>query len=391
MTEHILPDFFLEKIKKMDENYAQRAKQNLIQSFLPCFLGGKDTQKRNEQIYFIQQCKKALKIHLNPDNVFTYLASLKILVSVMLSIKAEITKQCHVLSGENSILVQLINEALGLDIEDNQLDDITKDHCILETQRLLNSELYFQAMCRIQERVSIAAWHELNHYIKTECDLINQKYSNPYPFASMMRPIFATPFEVIGSTTGFMIGNTLSNTLTIVPNQYSLPAAIGGGVCVMMGSNALGLVLLAPLITRQLLETFCSVSMAYILGAIMRILGDSVGWGVGFSLDMTRQLLQITYTQITQTFRETPKFPVINGYALVSGHRIQEGIKVDLVINPSRVLIEICEEGLIYNIDGNKSIISWSGVEQSPEMMALLEHLKPLEQCVDFKLIQSTL
>ncbi|WP_019217289.1 hypothetical protein [Legionella tunisiensis] len=125
------------------------------------------------------------------------------------------------------------------------------------------------------------------------------------------------------------MGDTISH---IPPVRYTLTAALGGGVYLAVGSSASAcMIVLVPAVASRILDTFCGLSLAFVMGKSLRIVGEGVGLGIGIPLDISCQLLGEAIGEITALYHYSKSREKPSGISLVDRRLIQDGIDVMLV------------------------------------------------------------
>lgn len=406
----VLSDNFTRQLKSLQTSYEERASIDLSTAQQPyaisCFFGAKDVATRKKQLQFIENWVTLLENELtlevtSPETAQTHLAALKIMVSVCLYIKDQIQNDYKIRSGTSTILSKLIDEAMGKRSK-NRLDSESRACCLLATQRFLSEKGQFEAInARLVKPFNEKQWRDFHTFVDKECELIDVKYKEHYPVTRVMMPLIAKPLEIAGYTTGFIVGQMVSKSTKLLRARYALTAAIGSGLMVVMGPTAsVGVMLLAPTYAGKILDTFCGVSFAWLFGIAANIAGQSIGLGVGFSLDMSWKLLQKTCSLLASFYSAHPD--KLSGISLITGNKILEGVELkwvdlqDLESHPlstEETTYQACpiefdfnENEILVKINGEKATFPWQ--EDNKPYMEELRKLFAAEAQGATKLIE---
>lgn len=379
---YVLPDSFLEKLYSIRKDYEKRSGLKLDGSSQPCavssYFGAKDNNTRSQQIKFIENWLISLAADLKPQLVFAneneiqnHIKALSILVAVCVFTISKIDSSYIMRKGSNSILQQLLSEALQLQ-KDNQLDIPTRNNCLLEARSLITP--YFNAASinrSLETLFSECEWQEFRKFLKTE--LKHDASVNPYPITTIMMPLFATPMKLAGYSTGYVLGDMLGKSTQLLDNRYTLTATISSNLYfVMRSSFGMGALLLTPVYASKLLDAYCGVSMAWLLGTIMNIVGNGVGFGIGMTLDAGSKLLFNACSLIKNAIQSEARFPQITGFTLVDTQRIVDGIELKLIDTGSspinglvdlpcqkQIIFDVQKDGIFLQIGDETAIIPW--------------------------------
>lgn len=337
----ILNKDFISKLSTIRSDYEARSNiPPLNESSQPraisLFFGAKDVETRNKQIHFIEQWLSVLMKDLPSQENKEFdlnrcLRALQVMVGLCFYVKSQISESYVVLSPSSSVLGQLIDEAMGI-TRLNPIDEEVRQTCLLSTDRYLsNSECREKVNSVIApESYSEIDWHLLINFVKGQTQSMDMSFLRDYPITTYAIPLFSRPMELAGITIGFCAGQTIANTTKIIPVRDKLTAAISTGVFMFMGPGAgLGVALLAPTCASRILDTFCGISLAVVMGTAMKILGQGLGFGVGMSLDLSWKLLNKMSNVILTMQKEPQTAPT--GISLIDGSCFINGESVELV------------------------------------------------------------
>ena len=409
MPTYIIPDSFLKKLYNLRKKYETRANTKLDESLQPCavsiYFGAKDHKSRNRQINFIENCLLLLKNDLKPDLVFAsedeiqhHLKALRILITVCLYVLSDIGSKYTVQKGDKTILSQLLHEAMQ-DLPDNLLDKSTRSLCLLETKEFFTPYTTAISTNRtFHTKFKEIEWPVFTEFLKTECSLLNEFVEN-FPVTSIMMPLFSNQFRIAGYSTGYVIGDMLGKSTTMLDARYKLTAAIGSGLYFVLRTSSPmgGVMLVAPTLAGKLLDTYCGVSMAWLFGSAMSIAGKGVGFGVGMTLDLAWKLLFNATSLISSAFQSGSRTPKITGFTLHDPHRIVDGIELKLTeeeLQPmlgcidapqqKEIYFEIQKEGIYLQIGEETAIIPWDAAN-IPDVQELYKKLVDKKLLVEDK------
>ncbi|KTD11217.1 hypothetical protein [Legionella jamestowniensis] len=424
----VLSDDFITKLNTIRIDYQNRANITLDETKQPYrisrFFGAKDIKARNKQINLIEKWLDALATDLAVDKItesdiqrlikeelsenepgdeikqnLTDLQSLKeriekyhtalcVLVTVCLSIKSQIDETYPVRSGENAVLEQLMHEAMGI-TSTNYLDEETKACCLLATKRYLLERGRFEVVnAQLSQKFTEKQWDDFLHFVTKSCDALHGKDKTNFPITKVMMPLMGKPLELTGYTMGFLLGEMLGKSSKLLPVHYKLTAVLGSGLVMCMGPSAgLGASLLVPTYAGRILNTYCGVNLALVLGTAGNIAGQGLGLVAGFSADMGWKLIYKTGMLLAQLYSGHSNPENLNGILLVNGHRVINGVELKFVdMNtlssqlPSNyqlcpVDFEIQEKTLKVTVNGEQTAIVPLDEEKKP---IYLEELKKL-------------
>lgn len=364
---------------------------------MPTFLGGTDVANRRRQIDFLAKMRVVLNANLlkeenikNPVEWEANLMASRAMIAACLYVQTQIGR-----STTNSALYRLIDADLGI-FADNLMDDEDKELCFLAAQHLI-----CDSMSKIREaNVALRAagmkpfseieWAAFRKFL-LEVD-IKKVTKNPYaeyPVTSLTKPLFGAVFGCMGATIGLTAGDVLSRSAQTMSAKTQLTAYVGGTLLVFGSAGPAGVALFAPLIVERLVSTFCSISLAYILGTSMKVVGQGVGIGVGMSLDMVYRLLWSTCAMIINACSKQPKIPQITGTRISDGATVISGVAITAkTVDESVPKIHVdLKEGELYIND--KLVESGTTIDLPPELLEQLkDKLKGALKKSDFVLVE---
>lgn len=322
-------------LENLDSDYEKLSGKDLEKSPQPyaisCLFGAKNIESRRGQIAFIKKWLVALREYLiitevsdvsKPTEIIqNYLTALRVLMTICFYIKSKISNNC--------ILDQLLNKAAGVS-PTNPIDQETIANCLLAAKRYLKGERRLEAVnAKIQQPFSEQEWQDLIKFVKDQCALLDKKQIKNYPITSIVKPLIAGPLELLGWSVGYVMGDTMSH---IPPVRYTLTAALGGGAYLLVGSSAsVCMIILAPAVASRILDTFCGLTLAFVMGKSLKLVGEGVGFGIGMPLDISCQLIGETLSTLTTLYHYSKSGEKLSGISLVDGHLIQDGIDLMLV------------------------------------------------------------
>ncbi|KTD09569.1 Dot/Icm secretion system substrate [Legionella hackeliae] len=371
----VLIDNFVTKLRSIRTNYQERANVILDESKQPyaisLFFGAKDVTTRNTQIDFIEKWLMALEKELSIDKITEedlknllqkngssdqmklgdedeqgesstntqsekiieeYLTALRVLVTVCMYVKSQIDGTYIARSGQCAILEQLMNEAMGI-TSSNILDKETKACCLLETKCYLLGEGNLKSVnAKLKDKFSAKQWSDFLDFVTQRYDAMNDKYKTNFPVKNMMMPLMSKPLEFAGYTTGFIIGEMVGQSAKLMPAHLKLSAAIGSGLVLLMGPSAgLGISLLVPTYAGRILNTYCGVSLAWLLGTAGNITGQGLGLVTGLTIDVGWKLMYNSVMLLASLYSGRGNPEQLNGLSLKNGHRVINGVELKFV------------------------------------------------------------
>ncbi|CDZ78712.1 hypothetical protein BN59_03024 [Legionella massiliensis] len=373
--DFVLSDEFIIKLKKIRASYEALAKINLSEASQPyaisIFFGAKDIKMRNRQISFIESMLAYLEKDLpqTPDDSFDsqrYLAALQILVCVSFYVKSQIDKTytLPLRSSASATLGQLLDDAMGLTYT-NPLDLETQTYCLLAAKRLIQTPGCYETInsC-LKDSIPPKLWNDFTEFVYHESKPLNQNLLANFPATSIMIPIFAKPLELAGYATGFVLGDIVSKSTKLMPAQYALTTVVGSGLVLFVGSGgSLAAVFIAPTLASRLLDAYCGITLAWVMGNSMKLVGKGLGFGVGMTLDLSWKMLYSICSQIASLNNQ--KSLKLTGVSLHDGQRIIDGVPFKFIKleecppdhSLATVNINLAESSLSLQIDEKQTTI----------------------------------
>lgn len=145
-----------------------------------------------------------------------------------------------------------------------------------------------------------------------------------------MMPLVAKPCETAGYALGWVFGNWLGKSAALLSTHTAITVTLGSGLILLLGPSAtLGALLITPTLAGQILETYCGISLAFIMGKSMNLVGNSVGFTVGMSLDLSMQLLWKICSVIANHFQDQSPYSKLTGIDLTDGIAVISGIPLE--------------------------------------------------------------
>lgn len=337
---------FLQDLRALRQHYNKEAnipKQatSSSPSSVGMFFGyQKNLPERGPQIEFLE----ALVAHFDHKNAQTPYSreDLCILVAAVIFIRHKIRGGTKVVN--HSILYKLLGEALGLSKE-NKIDSST-EYCLyniadafMRPDKTLGVDSTGEDYKRIFNKASFeckALSEAFAHHIakqKKQCPRPDDEVvrQNTYPITIALSKVVGDCAAVAGWSAGAVAGDFLAKTTGAMPVKAALTAGIGSAVCLLTGAGpTVAIALAAPTVASKILTTFSSVSMAYVLGGLMKILGSAAGAAAGLPLDLSVQLAYSgankMYALLTGTYLSD-----ISGMRLVDGKDMLCGIEFTIL------------------------------------------------------------
>ena len=298
---------------------------------LPIFLGGTNVIARREQIFFLEKIKLALKANLlkeeeitTPEQWYENFIASQIMIAACLFIQTKIKRLIN-----NSTLYRLIDVSLGITTT-NYLDEEDIERCYVAADKIINSSTMYlkQASVTLEtakfQAVKKIECSNFSQFLSDFCRKKNNDSSTHYPITSITQPLFGKIFLYTGATIGYLGGELISQSTKSAATRNQLVALIGNTI--PLGTTAV--MLFAPIAATKLLTTFCSFSLAHILGKSMELLGQGVGVGVGMPFDISYLLIDKTCALIKKYHEGNA--PEITGWRIADGTCVLDGIIMEL-------------------------------------------------------------
>lgn len=287
---YTLPADCPKKCTTLRRDYQKEKGLNLTQSpswfGRPTFLGGPDVISRNKQILFLEKIQIILNAYMKEhkskpteEQFISTLNASRILVAACLYIQSQVSRPKN-----NSVLYRLINTNLGI-TEENYLDGDDELTCYFAVNQL-KSILTEKSSCLGLKPITPPEWDAFFSFVKQKIE--DRKQSNPdYPITSVTEPLFKAVGAYSGATVGVIVGDALTKSTTSMPVQYKLTTIIGSTMLVLGSAGPAGVAFIAPSAAAMVINTFCKISLAHLMSKSMGFLGQGIGKGIGFSLDVT--------------------------------------------------------------------------------------------------------
>lgn len=401
---YVLPDSFLVKLATLRKDYKTRSKTELDKSSQPntisIFFGAKNINARDQQIHFIENWILSLAADLKPQLDFSneneihhHLKALRILIAVCVYIMSLIGSSYTIRKATNAILDQLLCEALHIQ-NDNVIDDVTRDCCLLEARAYIKPYLNAASINRaLHTKFTEDKWYEFQEFLNVKCKKSSTVSTSNYPMTSIMMPFFATPFQLAGYSAGYVLGDMLRKSTTFLHTRYVISATVSSSVVFLMRSSpGMFALLLIPTYAGKFLDAYCGVSMAWLMGKVMNILGNGVGFGVGMTLDVGGKFLFKVCSLFSNLFQSESQLPNITGFTMVDSRRIAGGMELQLVElesspvydlidtpNNKQIVFDVKKDGIYLQIGDETAMLPWStSIPNIQEFLLELE--KDLEE-----------
>ncbi|VEB36493.1 hypothetical protein [Legionella cherrii] len=373
----------LRKDYEAERHVDLNAKPSMIGT--PVFFGGTDVVSRSKQVAFLEKVKAVLKVHLlHEEDIKTPLQRQAYIIAERFMIAACLFVQSQIGSSKrNSALYRIIEDNLGVTTE-NFMDDEDKETCYLTAERLLKTPSAF-------EHANIALgkdghkpftekeWNEFAEFLKVMCHKkeVPDQVKN-FPVISFTQPLFGAAFSYVGATVGVVLAEGVSNSTTAISPRVQLTALVGSTLLIFSPAGTTGVALFAPVIATRLLTSFCTISLAHLMGTAAGYLGQGVGIGIGFPFDAAYNLLWSVCSLISSYYSKIPELAPIDGIRIADGATIIAGIPVQLV--PENALPEGCTKKIVEITEQGEIRIEGEEVKESQKPMQIppevIEELK---------------
>jgi hypothetical protein len=318
--------------------------------------------------------------HDSLERLQYHVASLRVLVVVSLYIKFKIEEAYTLRSGTSAVLEQLINQALSIS-SDNVMDHETKACCLLAAKRYLAKPGRLQAINEgVRFPITETQWREFSRFITNQYDLLEKKYQREYPITALTVPLCGKSMALVGYATGYVLGDMIAKTSELTSVRCAVTAILGSCVVTIGGPIS---AVSTMLIAGRVLDIFCGISLAYVMGSSLEYAGKGVGVGVGLPLDIFCKSLQTTSRLVGQAYRGDAK---LSGLSLINGHQVIQGSEInceDLMGLPEQFLddedhlvdVKVDDQGFEITINGQRAKFSWQEFE-------LARQEEPVRLCI---------
>lgn len=363
---YILPTGSVARFDTLRNDYQEKRKIDLEgpQSAIgmPLFLGGTNVEGRLAQICFLEKIKMLLQPNLiaevdmkSPADWQANLTASRIMIAACLYVQSQIPRPKN-----DSALYRIIDANLGI-TSHNYLDEADKEICNFAADRWISASA--QALDEANAVLtkgglnpfSEKEWRQFSKFIKKNCETSQavNPYTN-YPITSITQPLFGAVFAYTGATIGFLGGDVISHSTQAMSSRYKMTALVGSTLLVLGPAGPAGVALFAPVIAGKVITTFCSISLAHVLGVAMGILGQGVGLGVGLPLDLAYRLLWKACSVIGNQYNKATDITELSGIRIQDGMIVLAGIAVELTpesqlpLEYTKLSMEIKADGKCY-------------------------------------------
>lgn len=343
---YILPPDALTSINFLRVDYQKERNVDLDKSpsmfGTPILFGGTDVLARDTQTKFIKKMVVAFAANLlkeeqitTPQQAEASLTASRVIIAACKYVQSQISKP-----KKNSALYRLINSSLGINAE-NTLDTEDLSICNFAANRLINSSLVAFEHANIalrkanMEPFSEMEWEHFSKYLGevTKKDDTLNPYSN-YPITSITQPMFGAAFSYTGATIGFLSGGMVSESTKVMSTKVQLTALIGSTLLMLGPAGPMGVALFSQVIAGKLITSFCSISLAHVLGTTMGIVGQGIGIGIGLPLDAAYRLIWKACAIIGNYYTDIPNnstgIRIKDGMRMIGGIEIKQTTELEL-------------------------------------------------------------
>ncbi|QMT59695.1 hypothetical protein [Legionella sp. PC997] len=379
----------IEKFNRLRKTYEEEKHVDLNEKpsmiGTPIFFGGTDVLSRNKQVSFLEKVNAVLKIHLlreqdikTPAQRQVYIIAARFMIAASLYVQSQIGS-----SKRNSALYRIIENNLGV-TDENFLDEEDKETCYLTAERLIKTPHALEHANVFLEKEGLKPfsereWKQFADYLGEMCHKKEvPEQIKKFPVISITQPLFGAAFAYVGATVGVVLAEGATNSTTAISPRVKLTALVGSTLLIFSPAGATGVALFAPVIATKLFTSFCTISLAHLMGTAAGYLGQGVGIGVGFPFDAAYNLLWSICSLISRHYSKTPELAPIDGIRIVDGATIMAGIPIQWVAENAlpegctKKIVEITEEGEI-RIEGEEIKDSQTPMQIPPEV---IEELK---------------
>jgi hypothetical protein len=397
----ILPDDFSKKLKTLRQDYENNAHTKLSPDSQPYAISrffGRDIYNRNKQIAFIEKMYQVLFSQFQIDKIgnltlkddhelHEYIIASRILIAAIIYIKSQISDTYWTRYRNNhSVLFSLLDETLALH-KGNIIDEVTHDCIINTTKEFMQKKIIVGSSdiltIELESLVSDPEWKDFTKFIENKQTRTQQTH---YPITGVLMPLVAKPFEWAGIASGYTLGEIVAGSTVIqrtvmpkltttVSDAIFTAASLTGG-----GPVGMGVMFLAPRSAALLLRRYSGVSLASILGYVMSLIGQGIGWAIGRPLDA---LFQLSCYALTSLFNQNDPTCPISGYNLVNGFYYFRGMKMEIIkdnaaentqIKP--IQLNFIQNGFQITIDDDTALVPFERHNMSKKEQELLDKLE---------------
>jgi hypothetical protein len=338
-----------------------------------------DVTNRKAQIEFLEKWLFVLKPNTfkeeditNEEEWGAHVTASRIMVAVALCIQSQIRKV-----NRHSELSELINEKLGI-ASNNLMDKEDKEVCLFGAKRLVESKDAFNeanAALTTAKRKPFTPreWDKFTTYLR---ERTNEKPAHDpyadYPITNISQKLFGEVFAFAGVTAAIITTDALRKSTNGYSNRLKLGVLVGSTliVCTVFGPSGAQY---APIVTDGLIAAVGYIGLSAIFSKGMRVVGQGVGFTVGYPLDLTCQLLYTTCKTVGVYC-----YPLEKNH--ITGMRIADGCPVSegMVLIPANKLpteyqtvnVDI-RDGQIF-INGEQAPVTEAGIELSS---GIIDHI----------------
>ena len=404
---YIVPNDLANKLADIRTPYTGFVKKDLNTTSQPwgisCWCGATNILARKNQITLIETIYKTQlsrffnkegQLLLTPtsprEDVNAYFDGMRVLMAATFYIKSEISALYWLRSATNSKLFNLIDEALALP-KDNIIDEATRNCALATTEAFMNRATAPQILDN--DLIALNAepeWKKFKAFIVKQCADLKIEPTN-YPITQFLMPVFGKPFEFVGYAIGWTAGGFLARSNYTQTQRLNLTSGLGNLLYTLAGGGgvmAMGLGFVAPTIADRLFTHYTEITLAWLLGATMNLIGRGAGALVGLPLDATYQAACYAVASLYST--NGKPLPPISGFNLVNGDCYDKGIRIQTteenqaieqialqIYNSTQV--KSTDEAIEINVvdePENTAIIPRDPVNFSEQQQALIQELK---------------
>lgn len=350
MQEFVLPNDAFEKFPALRETYQKKKHVDLSAKpswvGLPILLGGTDVTTRNEQILFLEKMRIALNPNLllaekgnsleerqaqltaTPEQRHERLSAKREMFAATLYVLDQLKA-----SKNNSTLYRILKSNVGI-TKTNFPNQKLKETCFLAAKRRINQPNAFIIANAELERNNLPPfteqeWEKFSKFLTDKCaNAAEETPKTNYPFTKAARTVLGAGFGYAGATAGALLGELACQSTHAVSSQYQMTPYLSR--ILLVGLSPAAVLLFAPVIMGKLINTYCAISLAHILGSVMSIAGEGVGIAAGMPLDISVHVLQKICSTING-YITSAQAAGLTGLQLADGKFVYDGMIIELI------------------------------------------------------------
>lgn len=326
----------MQKIMQLRQRYEKETNCLLTGSSpyaISKFFGAHDIALRNKQISTLESFAK-LKNPFESEEPLATLQKYRLLVGLSLVIQKQIEQSYSSYHASYGTLHTLINELLAID-KSNQLDDETIYECLLAVKKVsldsINAKKWF---------VTAKDWQAIQDLADKQLGLL--KETRDYPLSQALGKIGRYAFRPLGYGVGYVLFETIGGSTVTAPIKLAIASTLGYcliGIAGPLTSAGVGAIyLLAHQKAEKAVSISCGIAGAMIVGKACGFVGEKLGQGTGFTLDLGYLASSALVHHLKTLIAHTKENQQEIGLSLIDGmlfikHQKGKSISLESIIN----------------------------------------------------------